>query len=87
LHIEAIRLALKAGGGKQVDGAGVKKGFESITNFSLGGLVPPLHITPTDHEGGGWVQIYQVSGSKLVKKTPWFHGYRDIVAQMIATAA
>jgi len=87
LHIEAIRLALKANGGNHLDGADVKKGFESITNFSLGGLVPPLHITPTDHEGGGWVQIYQVNGNKLVKKTPWFHGYRDTVEQMIAAAA
>jgi len=87
LHIEAIRLALHAGGGKRPDGADVKKGFESITDFSLGGLVPPLHITASDHEGGGWVQIYQVSGTKLEKKTPWFHGYRDVVEQMIATAA
>ena len=41
LHIEAIRLALKAGNGAHPDGAGVKQGFESITDFSLGGLVPP----------------------------------------------
>ncbi|HTW68985.1 MAG TPA: ABC transporter substrate-binding protein [Acetobacteraceae bacterium] len=86
LHIEAIRLALHAGGNKHPDGADVRKGFESISGFSLGGLVPPLHITATDHEGGGWVQIYQVTGNSMVRKTPWFHGYRDIVEQMIATA-
>ena len=49
--------------------------------------MPPLKITPTDHEGGGWVQIYQVKGEKLVKETPWFHGYRDTVEQMIATSS
>jgi branched-chain amino acid transport system substrate-binding protein len=85
--VEAIRLAVKATGGKPPTGEDVKKGFESINNFTLDGLVPPLHITSTDHEGGGWVQIYQVSGKQLVKKTPWFHGYRDVVENMIATAA
>ena len=87
LHVEAIRLALKANGGKPPIGADVKKGFESISNFSLGGLVPPLHITPSDHEGGGWVQIYQVTGNKMVKKTDWFHGYRKEVEAMVAAAA
>lgn len=86
LHVEAIRLALKANGGKPPTGAEVKRGFETISNFSLGGLVPPLHITPSDHEGGGWVQIYQVSGNQMVKKTPWFHGYRNLVEQMIAAS-
>ncbi|MGH7042489.1 MAG: ABC transporter substrate-binding protein [Acetobacteraceae bacterium] len=85
--IEAIRLALAANGGKQPTGAEVKRGFESIKNFSLGGLVPPLHITTSDHEGGGWVQIYQVTGNKMVKMTPWFHGYRGLIEQMIAASA
>lgn len=87
LHVEAIRLALKATGGKPPVGADVKKGFESIKDFTLGGLVPPLHITPTDHEGGGWVQIYQVSDTGMTRKTPWFQGYRKVVEQMIATSA
>jgi len=49
--------------------------------------VPPLQITPVDHEGGGWVQIYQVKGNKMVKETEWFRGYRDMVSKMIATSA
>ena len=36
---------------------------------------------------GGCVHTYQVNGTKLEKKTPWFHGYRDIIQQMIATSA
>ena len=35
-----------------------------IQGFTLGGLVPPLQVTPTDHEGGGWVQIFQVKGGR-----------------------
>src|ERR1700730_16416530 len=69
VHVEAIRNALKATGGKQPTGEDVKKGFESIHDFSLGGLVPPLEVNATDHEGGGWVQVFQVKGGKLVKET------------------
>jgi len=87
LHIEAIRLAVAANGGKAPTGTDVQQGFQSIKNFTLGGLVPPLQITPVDHEGGGWVQIYQVKGNKMVKETEWFRGYRDMVSKMIATAA
>src|SRR5690348_10549768 len=38
LHVEAIRNALKANGGKKPTGEEVKKGFESIHDFTLGGL-------------------------------------------------
>ena len=83
VHVEAIRNALKANGGKKPTGEEVKKGFESIHDFTLGGLVPPLNITPTDHEGGGWVQIFQVHDGKLVKETEWFRGYPDVVAATV----
>ena len=64
-----------------------KAGFEKISNFTLGGLVPPLKITPTDHEGGGLVQIWQVKGGKFVKVTDWFSAYPDVVAKHIKEAA
>jgi branched-chain amino acid transport system substrate-binding protein len=86
VHVEAIRNALKAIGGKQPTGEDVKMGFEQIHDFSLGGLVPPLKVTSADHEGGGWVQVFQVKGGKLVKETDWFRGYPEIVAQAIAKA-
>jgi branched-chain amino acid transport system substrate-binding protein len=65
----------------------VKNGFEKISNFTLGGLVPPLKITPTDHEGGGLVQIWQVKGGKFEKETDWFSAYTDVVAKHIKAAA
>lgn len=86
VHVEAIRNALKANGGKQPTGDDIKKGMESITNFSLDGLVPPLKITPEDHEGGGWVQIFQVKGGKFVKATDWMHANRDVVEAEIKKA-
>jgi branched-chain amino acid transport system substrate-binding protein len=86
LHVEGIRNALKANGGKPPTGEEVKKGFESIHNFTLGGLVPPLNITAADHEGGGWVQVYQVKGGKFVKETDWIHAYPEVVEAAVKKA-
>jgi len=87
IHVEAIRNALKAKSGQKITGADVKAGMEKIRGFTLGGLVPPLEITASDHEGGGWVQIFQVKGGKLVKVTDWFKAYPEVVAMQIKEAA
>ena len=87
LHVEAINQAVKAKPDGKITGADVKAGFEKISNFTLGGLVPPLKITPQDHEGGGLVQIWQVKGGKLEKVTDWFAAYPDVVAKHIKEAA
>jgi branched-chain amino acid transport system substrate-binding protein len=83
LHVEAISNAVKAKPAGPFTGVDVKGGFEKIKGFSLGGLVPPLEITTTDHEGGGWVQIFQVKGGKFVKTTDWFKAYPEVVAKHI----
>jgi branched-chain amino acid transport system substrate-binding protein len=83
LHVEAIRNALKAKAGGKITGVDVKAGFEKISNFTLGGLVPPLKISPTDHEGGGLVQIWQVKGGKFVKATEWYSAYPEVLAKHI----
>ena len=67
-------------------GEDVKKGFEAIKDVNLGGLVPPLQITPTEHEGGGWVQIFQVKGGKFVKETEWIQSYHDVVQAAVKAA-
>ncbi|MBV9015305.1 MAG: ABC transporter substrate-binding protein [Alphaproteobacteria bacterium] len=84
--VEAVRNALKANGGKKPTGEDIKNGFEQIHDFTLGGLVPPLKITADDHEGGGWVQIFQVKGDKFVKETDWIHAYPDVVAAAVKKA-
>jgi branched-chain amino acid transport system substrate-binding protein len=86
IHLEAIKNALKAKPDGRITGEDVKKGFEQIRGFTLGGLVPPLEITPENHEGGGWVQIWQVKGGKFVKATDWFKAYQDVVAKHIREA-
>jgi branched-chain amino acid transport system substrate-binding protein len=87
IHVEAIRNALKAKPDGKITGDDVKKGFEQISGFTLGGLVPPLKITANDHEGGGLVQIFQVKGGKFQKATEWFSAYTDIVGKHIKEAA
>src|SRR5204863_7023478 len=59
LHVEAIRNALKAKHDGKITGEDTKKGFEKISHFTLGGLVPPLKVTPTHNEGAGLVQIWE----------------------------
>src|SRR5271167_1927630 len=86
IHVEAIRNALKDNGGKPPTGTDIKKGMEEIHDFTLGGLVPPLQITPTDHEGGGWVQVFQVHDGKFVKETDWFRAYRNVVENTVKTS-
>ena len=86
LHVEAIRNALKAKPDGKLTGNDTKAGFEKISNFTLGGLVPPLKITATDHEGGGLVQIWQVKGGKFEKVTDWFAAYQDVVGKHIKEA-
>ena len=84
VHLEAIRNAIKAKGGGKPTGEDVKNGMEQIKDFTLDGLVPPLNITPEDHEGGGWVQIWTVKGGKFEKATEWFQAYRDVVKKHIS---
>ena len=85
VHLKAIENAVKAkGGSSDITGEDVQKGFEQISDFTLGGMLPPMKITPEDHEGGGWVRIFQVKGQGFVPVTDWFHGYRDDVMKMVA---
>jgi len=86
VHLEAVRNALKARPDGKITGDDVRKGFERIDKFTLGGLVPPLRITANDHEGGGLVQIWQAKGGKFEKMTEWFSAYNDVVAKHVREA-
>lgn len=86
LLVEAIRNALKAKPDGKITGVDVKAGFERIKGFTLGGMVPPLEISAADHEGGGWVQIFQVKGGKFVKATDWFKAHQDVVGKHVKEA-
>lgn len=86
IMVEGVRNAIK-NHGLPVTGEKVKLGYEEIKDFTLGGFLPPLNVTAQDHEGGGWVQIYETKGCDITKKTDWFQGYRDVVMAEIKKAA
>ncbi len=83
VHIEGIRNAIKANGGQAPTGEQVKAGLEQISDFSLGGLVPPLKMTAQDHEGGGWVKVYQVKGGALQPVGDWFQGFPQVLEEVL----
>jgi branched-chain amino acid transport system substrate-binding protein len=86
LHARAIELAFEQNNGV-VNGENVKKAMESIQGFDLGGFLPPMNLSPQDHEGGGWVRIWQVQeGGRWAPATDWFHGYREVVLEHVAKA-
>ncbi len=87
VHVEAFRNAVKAKNGAMPTSEDVKNGMERVKGLTLGGLVPPMQLTPEDHEGGGWVQIWTVKGGKFVKTTEWFQAYRDLIKKHLAAEA
>ncbi|MEZ5816152.1 MAG: ABC transporter substrate-binding protein [Hyphomicrobiaceae bacterium] len=86
VHVAAIANAIKAKGGGKPTGDDLRKGFESVSSLdpTLDGLAPPLKLTPEDHEGGGWVQIWSIKGGKFVRTTDWYQGYRKEVLAHVA---
>ncbi len=79
---EGVRLAIQ-NFGLPVTGEKVKKGYELMKNFDLGGFLPPMTVTPNDHEGGGFVRLYQVKGKEWVPATDWYRGYREEVLAQV----
>jgi branched-chain amino acid transport system substrate-binding protein len=84
IHAEAARNAIKAKGGAMPTSEDVKKGMEQVKGFTLGGMVPPITLTESDHEGGGWVEVWTVKDGKLAKNGDWFQAYRDVVNKHLA---
>jgi branched-chain amino acid transport system substrate-binding protein len=45
-----------------------------------------MEITPADHDGGGWVQVWTVKDGKFVKNGEWLQAYRDVVKKRLTEA-
>ena len=83
MMVEGLRRALETGGAP-LTGEKVKVGLESIKDFSLGGLAPPLSTSPADHEGGGYTRVVAVKEGKLTPITDWANPKRDKVLALVA---
>lgn len=63
--------------------AKLKKGLESIKNFTADGLLPPVTITPADHQGGGQGRIATWDGETWKPDSGWFAAYQDVVWDLV----
>jgi branched-chain amino acid transport system substrate-binding protein len=82
VHARAVQLAVQKKG-PNITGTDVRDAMQTIKDFSLGGLLPPLNFSARDHEGGGWVQMYQAQKGKFVPVTDWYHGYPDVLDKFV----
>ncbi len=82
---EGLRLAIQ-NHGLPLTGEKVRRGYEAIRKLDLQGLGPPLDITAQDHEGGGYLRIYQVKGNAWVPLTDWVRAYHDEVMALAKKA-
>lgn len=83
MHVKAIGDAVKAAGTCDVTGTQVRDAMREIHDFTLGGLVPPLQMSAKDHEGGGYIRVFQVQSGKYVPVTDWYRAYRDDVLMLL----
>ena len=61
----------------------LKKGLEEVKGYTAQGLIPPITLTASDHQGGGQGRIAQWDGTKWVPKTDWYSAYQDIVMDLV----
>ena len=84
--VEAVRIAEQRFGGPMTVEK-IRQGLESLTNYDAGGLMPPITLTPRDHEGGGAGRISQWDGSRWVPRTGWYSAYRELVWELVYKSA
>ncbi len=84
--VEATRIALEKFG-EPLTAEKLKKGMEEIKDFNAEGLIPPITITPQDHQGGGRGRISQWDGEHWTPKTDWYAAYQDVVMGLVKKTA
>ena len=84
--VEAARLALEAEGAP-LTGPKLKAGFEMISDFDAEGLMPPITITESDHQGGGAGRVSQWNGERWEPVSDWAAAYQDVVQTEIDEGA
>ncbi|MDF2096982.1 ABC transporter substrate-binding protein [Aquibaculum arenosum] len=84
--VEAARLALESEGAP-LTGPKLKAGFEMISDFDAEGLMPPITITASDHQGGGAGRVSQWNGERWEPVSDWTAAYQDVVQVEIEEGA
>lgn len=94
LNVEAIRVAQAKFGKRPLTGEEVRWGFENLNIDAarlkaLGavGLVQPLKLSCSDHEGGGAVRFQQWDGAKWNVISDWVQADRPLLRPIIEASA
>jgi branched-chain amino acid transport system substrate-binding protein len=61
--------------------------MERIKGLDLDGFMAPLTFTPQDHEGGGFVRIFQIHDHGYTPASDWIQGYRDTVMKHVMSGS
>ena len=82
IAVEGARIGLEKFGAPLTPDK-LKKGLEEVKGYTAQGLIPPITLTASDHQGGGQGRIAQWDGTKWVPKTDWYSAYQDIVMDLV----
>ncbi len=80
--VEGARIALEEFG-PPLTGDKLRQGMEMIEGFDLDGMMPPITLTPEDHQGGGYGRVSTWNGETWEPVTDWFTAYQDVVWEEI----
>ena len=94
LAVEALRVGYKHFGARPLNGEEGRWAFEHLTiddkrleEIGFKGLLQPIAITSTDHEGGGAARIQSWDGEKWVLQTDWIKADHALLNPLIKDGA
>lgn len=94
LNVEAIRVAQARFGRRPLTGEEVRWGFENLNiderrlkELGALGLLQPIKLSCSDHEGGGAVRFQQWDGNQWVTISDWVHPDRSTLRPIIEASA
>ncbi|QRI66136.1 ABC transporter substrate-binding protein (plasmid) [Shinella sp. PSBB067] len=94
LAVEALRVGYKHFGARPLNGEEGRWAFEHLTiddkrleEIGFKGLLQPIAITSSDHEGGGAARIQSWDGEKWVLQTDWIKADHALLNPLIKDGA
>ncbi|HEY6612385.1 MAG TPA: ABC transporter substrate-binding protein, partial [Pseudomonas sp.] len=94
LNVEAVRIAQAKFGNQPLTGEQVRWGFENLKlddarlkELGALGLVQPLQLSCSDHEGGGAVRFQQWDGEKWNLISDWVQADRALLRPIIEASS